>query len=207
MSVSVKPKRNKSFWREVLETILLTVVIFFLIQTVTGHRLVKSISMQPNLYENYRLLVNKMPYFHFDLNGVLRLIPFVKVEGNNVVFPFGGAKRGDIVVIDRKNQADDLVKRVIGLGGEKLEIKTGQVFINDKLLEEPYLKDKVQTYQNYAPITIPPDQLFVMGDNRNNSSDSRAWGCVRPDEVVGKVEMRYYPFGDGWGIIFRPIYN
>jgi signal peptidase I len=200
-----KTKKPKSFWREVIETLILTVIIFFLVQLCISHRLVRSVSMQPNLYEDYRLIVNKVAYFQVDLNNLFGWFNGGKSENPNIVFPFGGLQRGDIVVLHREGQEDDLIKRLIGLPGEKLEIKNGKVYINDKLLPENYVKGTPTG--EYPATVIPAGYAFVMGDNRNSSSDSRSFGAVPVSALIGKAEFRYYPFGDGWGFFSRPSYS
>ena len=104
----------------------------------------------------------------------------------------------DVVVLDINPHSDLLIKRVIGLPGDRVEIRGGQVFINGKLLNEPYLSQP--TYGDYGPIDVPPLHVFVLGDNRGFSNDSRAFGPIPLDDVVGRAWFSYWPPGQ-WGLI------
>lgn len=107
-------------------------------------------------------------------------------------------KRGDIVVFKKKEKNDDYIKRIIGLAGDRVRISDGQVYLNNKLLNEPYLRNSSYTQPGMsAPenieVTVPPKSYFVLGDNRSVSSDSREWGFVTKDEIKGLVFLRYWP--------------
>jgi signal peptidase I len=193
-------RRRKSFWREVLETVLLTILIFFLVKSLIQNFRIQGSSMEPNFHTNQLLLVNKAAYFHFDINAWLRIIPGVNADGTNVVWLFGGPHRGDVVVLEPPDvPTEDYIKRVIALPGEKIEVRDGTVFINDKPLKENYIKEK--PYSTYGPAVVPPNTIFVMGDNRNASRDSRIFGFLPFDKVVGKAMFIYWPFGEQWGIV------
>jgi signal peptidase I len=115
------------------------------------------------------------------------------------IMPFGQPKRGDIVVFRYpRDPSRDFIKRVVALPGETVEIKAGQVYVNNQRLEEPYIMDN-PTYSK-EPAVVLPDQYFVLGDNRNNSSDSHVWGPVPVDNVIGKAWLTYWPIQD-WGSI------
>ena len=198
-------RQSKSFWREILETVIMTIVIFFIIKALIANFRIVGTSMEPNYHTNQLILVNKASYFHFDLNAWLRFVPGVKADGQNVIWPFGGAHRGDIIVLEPPDApTDDYIKRVIGLPGEKVEVKGGIVYINDTPLNEPYIKEKA--FNPYGPVTVPNDAFFVMGDNRNGSRDSRSFGFLPFDKVIGKAMIVYWPTGDGWGPIPDPKY-
>jgi signal peptidase I len=160
--------------RELLETIVLTVIIFAVINFATGRFRIEGPSMRPNLEEGQYLIVNKIVY---------RLHP---------------PQRGDIVVFNHPRNTDrDLVKRIIGLPGETVRVQDGHVFVNETLLVEPYI-----TYQANARAPVEyqlgPDEYFVLGDNRPNSDDSRRWGALNRDQIVGKVWISYWP-PSSWG--------
>lgn len=106
---------------------------------------------------------------------------------------FGELKRGDIVMfLYPKDRTKSYIKRIIGLPGEMVEIKSGQVFINDELLDEPYVENSYnQAKPNFPPQKIPEYQYFVLGDNRDNSSDSRFWGTVDKELIKGKYLTTY----------------
>jgi signal peptidase I len=118
---------------------------------------------------------------------------------NRLAYRLGDPKRGDIIVFLNPVNQDDVpyIKRVIGLPGETVSIDQGQVSINGVDIREPYLETVTQRGGVWQ---VPADSLFVMGDNRNNSSDSRQWGMVALDSVIGKAEAIYWPPGD-WRIL------
>jgi signal peptidase I len=113
-----------------------------------------------------------------------------------------GLKRGNIVTADTDEKTSNgnemiIIKRVIGLPGERVTIKNGNVYINDALLDEPYLAEGVRTaphLEKYADVTLQKDQYYLLGDNRTNSRDSRDIGPVSRDEIAGKLILRFYPF-------------
>lgn len=167
----------KSVLREVVETIFLTVVIFFLIQTVVRNFRVVGNSMEPNLHDSQYLIVDKISY---------RL---------------GEPRRGDVIVFEPPNRpGEDYVKRVIGRPGELVEVRNGQVLVNNRPLDEPYVGYPAS--YSMAARRIGPNELFVLGDNRNSSSDSHNWGMLSQDKVVGRAWISYWP-PDKWGVIPR----
>jgi signal peptidase I len=143
-------------------------VLFLAINAISSRIRVKSISMQPTLYEKDFVIVNKLAY------------------------QLGEPNRGDIIIFDHpfNKDTEPYIKRVIGLPGETVKVENGQVFINDFPLQEPYIKAPPSYKGTW---TIPPDTLFVLGDNRNNSSDSHQWGTVPLENVIGKALLVYFP--------------
>ena len=160
---------------DVLETLILSVVLFLGINAISARIRVESISMQPNLYAGDFVIVNKLAY------------------------KLGVPRRGDIIVFRYPPDPTQTpyIKRVIGLPGDKIHIADGQVYVNNELLIEPYLK---VTTSRGGDWTIPANSLFVMGDNRNNSSDSRSWGMVPMENVIGKALVIYWPPKD-WAVL------
>ena len=157
--------------RDVLETVLPAIILAFLITHFVGQRtLVLSCSMEPNLHENQQLIVDKLTYH------------------------FRHPERGEIVVIDMGEGEIPLIKRVVGLPGETLEIKDNRVLIDGQVLSESYLAEAYQ--HDYGPFTIPADSVFVMGDNRNNSRDSRMIGPIALDRIVSRAWVRVWPVED-----------
>ena len=162
---------------EWVKTIVISLIIALVITTFMKPTIVKHYSMQPTLDENDFLIINRLLYTR------------------------GTPERGDIIVFE-SNQMDNngdqklLIKRIIALPGEEIEIRGGQVYINEELLTEPYLEDGY-THGNIHQI-IPQDTLFVMGDHRNNSLDSRDedLGLVNFEDIVGKAFIRLYPFSE-----------
>lgn len=161
----------KSKTRELVETVTLALVLAFGVRTTVAEaRFIPTTSMVPTIQVDDRVLVEKVSYW------------------------FGPPRRGDIVVCrapEVTGYRDDLIKRVVGLPGERLRVQEGKVFINGAALNEPYLNEA--PHYTLPERTIPPDSLFVMGDNRNNSADSHVWGYLPTDNVIGKASFRYWP--------------
>lgn len=111
-------------------------------------------------------------------------------------YRFGSVDRGDIVVFDTPegvwSEFDEMIKRVIGLPGDTIAARGGQVLVNDVPLDEPYLHPDAIT-MDFGPVTVPEGQVFLMGDNRHRSSDSRTFGAVDIDRIVGQARARYWP--------------
>ena len=167
--------------REVLVTLAIALVIFFLIQTTIQSSIVLYNSMEPNLHEGQRIIISKIVYW------------------------FHEPDRGDIIVFPNPNNPDeDYIKRIIGLPGETVEIKDGVVHIhqadgNNLVLDESeYISDPADN--DFLGVIIPEDNYFVMGDNRNNSYDSRRGWTVPRDEIVGKAWLSIWPLSD-WGLV------
>jgi signal peptidase I len=178
----------KTTWavlREVGETIILTLIIFLLIQTVIRNFRVVGTSMVDNLHDGQYLIIDKLSY-----NPLL----------TNVI-GLGGPQRGDVIVFEPPNRpTEDYVKRIVGLPGETVEIKNSQVFINGQPLDQPYLPG-TPSY-TMPPRVVPEGHVFVLGDNRNNSNDSHNWGPLPVENIVGRAWLSYWP-PDEWGTISR----
>jgi len=198
-------KRDKSLFREYFELIAETAVFVFFVMTFVAQAFqIPTGSMEPTLLIGDFLLVNKMAYTQ----------PVMPLEG--LLLPHKAIHRKDIVVFKwPKELTKDFVKRVIALEGEKVEIRDKQVFINDKAIEEPYkvhsdsqVYAKNDTYHyddairdNYGPVVVPPGQVFVMGDNRDNSADSRYWGFLPLSYIKGRPWVIYFSYSaerDAW---------
>jgi signal peptidase I len=188
------PEPRKTDWkrtlRDILETLGLALVLFLAINAVSARVRVDGFSMRPTLENNQFVLVYRLAYLD------------------------GRFERGDIVVFRPPMYPqeepwrhwlgmpgfsiyEDYIKRVIGLPGETVRIQNGQVFINDIPLEEPYIASPPQ----YSGVwQVPEGHIFVLGDNRNNSSDSHSWGPLPVENVVGKAVLVYWPFRD-WMVL------
>jgi signal peptidase I len=165
------PEKRASFGRfllDLFETVALSVVLFLAINAISARIRVESISMQPTLYEGDFVIVNKLAY------------------------KFGEPGRGDVIVFHYppNPNIEPYIKRIIGLPGDTVRVEGEQVFVNDVPLQEPYIKAPPQYSGEWK---VPEDSLFVLGDNRNNSSDSHSWGMVPLDNVIGKAEVVYWP--------------
>jgi signal peptidase I len=170
-------KRGLHVVREILETIVPAILIALLINLFLAQATrVYGQSMEPNLHSDQRLVVEKLSY-----NRYLRYW-----------LSLNGPERGDVVVIRLHEQSDELlIKRVIGMPGDEVAIHDGQVFVNGQSLVEPYLAGATTGF--YGPTIIPPLHIFVLGDNRGFSNDSRSFGTVPLEDVVGRAWFSYWP--------------
>ena len=168
-----QPQGGLGSWiRDILETVLPAILIVLVVNVFLAQATrVEGQSMEPNLHNNQRLIIEKISY---------RL---------------HSPSRGDIVVIKMENRhSDPLIKRVVGLPGETIEIRDGHVYINGEKLNEPYLEQL--TYGNTGPHVIVPGYIFVLGDNRGASNDSRSFGEVKIASIVGRAWFRYWPLDE-----------
>jgi signal peptidase I len=181
--------------REIIETLLLAALIFFLVRLVVLNFRVDGESMLPNLHNEEMLLVNRNAYRSVEFNG-------------EDYFPFDPPGRGDIVVFDPPNRSDKpYIKRIIGLPGDHVTFGDGRVFINGEPLEEDYITERTRCGQrDTCDVIVPEGSVFVMGDNRNNSSDSRVFGPVPLENVVGKAWITYWPPSD-FGFVPHESYD
>jgi len=182
--------------REIVETLLLALVIFVGVRLVVLNFRVDGDSMIPNLTNGEMLLVNRNVYFHFDLDGVLDALPFVERDGENIVYPFHPPERGDIIVFNPPEQPTDkpYIKRVIALPGERVTFEGVNVVIDGIQLNEPYIiEDTGCGGSQICDVVVPEGHVFVLGDNRNNSTDSRSFGVVDVDAIIGKAWIGYWP--------------
>lgn len=186
----------KAAIRDILETLILTAVIFFVVQSVVKNFKVEGSSMEPTLHDGEFLLVDKAVYWSLSPNLVHVVLPGVDESGQTTrVFFFHPPQRGDIIVFEYPNDTSrDFIKRVIGVPGDTVEIRDGQVLVNNVALNEPYIAAPPQ-YQ-MPPKRVLPGQFFVLGDNRNNSSDSHVWGLVPWFDIIGQAWVSYWPLGD-----------
>jgi signal peptidase I len=185
--------------REVAETIVLTLLIFLLIRNVAQNFRVEGSSMEPNFHDRQFLIVNRFAYcpgFHLD-------IPFLDIHWQKV-WCVWEPKRGDVVVFHAPDQPKEYIKRVIGLPGETVQLDKGQVLVDGQPLDEPY--ETRRNTRSSPAVTLGPNELFVMGDNRPNSRDSRNWGALPMDAVVGRTLLSYWP-PEHWSIVSRATFT
>jgi signal peptidase I len=189
--------------REVIETLLLALLIFVAVRAVVLNFRVDGHSMDNSLDNNEMLLVNRNAYFSFDTDKWFGWIPGVDSEDGDLAYPFGTPERGDIVVLtppDQVNTDKPYIKRVIGIPGDTIEIHDEGVYINGTRLDEPYIDGRPTNCdlddEVCGPLEVPEDSVFVMGDNRTNSSDSRVFGLVPIDNIIGKAWVTYWPVDD-----------
>jgi signal peptidase I len=164
----------KRWLREFVEIVVIAGALFLAVNTASARVRVESISMEPNLYEGQFVVVNRLAYRWAD------------------------PERGDIIVFYfPNNPAKRYIKRVIGVSGDQVSASNGSVFVNGIPLDEPYLASRPNYEGEWA---VGPGELFVLGDNRNNSNDSKNWGMLELDAVIGKAIFIYWPLGD-FGLI------
>ena len=195
MTTTVK----KSVIREYFESIVIAVILALFVRTwVVQAFKIPTGSMENNLLIGDHLLVNKF------------IVGPTPLAIGRALLPVRPIRRGDIVVFKYPDEPDrDFIKRVIGLPGETVELRNKKVYINGKPIDEPYVHflsppssagqevTSADVLENYAPVTVPPDHYFVMGDNRDNSQDSRYWGFLPRDYVKGKALLIYWSYESG----------
>jgi len=171
--------------REIVETLLLAALIFFLVRLVVLNFRVDGESMLPNLDDGQMLLVNRNAYQFLDIGGTR-------------YYPFDPPDRGDVVVFEPPTNSDKpYIKRIVGLPGDEVTFGKGQVFVNGVMLDEDYIQDPTRCGQrDFCDEVVPEDHVFVLGDHRSNSSDSRAFGVVPVESIVGKAWLSYWPRDD-----------
>ena len=193
MSQKSDKANRENFWLEGFKTIGLSLFLAFGIRTFgAAAYYIPSGSMEPTLQINDRLMVDKLSY------------------------RFKSPQRGDIVVFTppkaalvacgvSQNSNDSWVKRAIGLPGDKVEVKGGKVYVNNRPLQEPYIASKPQ-YQ-LATVTVPPNAYLVLGDNRNNSCDGHMWGFLPRNQIIGRAFVEYWPLNRLGGLNQRPTFT
>jgi signal peptidase I len=188
---------KKSAAREYFESLVVAVILALFVRTFVFQAFkIPTGSMENNLLVGDHLLVNKMA-FAPTMTGLER-----------VLLPQKPVGRGDVMVFKYPEQPDrDFIKRVVGLPGDRLELRRKRVYINDVLLEEPYVRyleppspDGIvregDLREEYGPVTVPEGQYFMMGDNRDNSEDSRYWGFLPASYVKGEALIIYFSVGE-----------
>jgi signal peptidase I len=190
--------KPKSKIQEYIEAIVIAVVIAFFIRTfVVQAYKIPSGSMKPTLQIGDHILVSKFNY------GVK--IPFLR----NTLIPVGTPKRGDIIVfIYPEDRSKDFIKRLVGLPGDTIEIRDKNILVNGQPWNDTHgvhsdsliIPGSVQPRDNFGPVTVPADSIFAMGDNRDESYDSRFWGFVKEKDILGKALVIYWSWNgeDHW---------
>ncbi len=160
--------------REIIETLLLTLFIFWLVNTATGRFRIEGFSMLPTLKEGEMVIINKLSYY------------------------LGDPQRGDVIVLHFPNdRSRDFIKRIMAVPGDHIEVSDGDVVINGTTLDEPYINAAPSYSGSWI---VPENEYFVLGDNRNNSSDSHNWSFLPRDDIVGKAWFIYWG-PEAWGLV------
>ncbi len=164
-------EKIRAFFKEMLETILIALVLILVIEGLSDRVKIEGFSMLPSLHQNDRVIVSKLAY-----------------RSNEI-------ERGDIVVFDYPNNPEEeYIKRVIGIPGDVISISDGSVVLNGDVLEENYIDEFI--LGEMEELVVPAGTVFVLGDNRNHSSDSRYWGSLPSEYIIGKAIFIYWPFAD-----------
>ncbi len=165
----------RSWLQDTLETLLLAAILFFVINTLTGRYQVHGQSMVPSLHDGQYLIASKVTYW------------------------LHAPERGDVVVLQPPGRSGTVpyIKRVIGLPGDLVEVRDQRVWVNGIALNEPYIHAPPNYPGNWV---VGEGEYFVLGDNRNNSSDSHSWGLLPEDHIIGKAFFSYWP-PEHWGRI------
>lgn len=167
--INIKMKQEIKEW---IITIVVAILLVVIIRSfLLDNRVVPTTSMVPSIVPGDRLFVEKITH---------------KVSG---------VERGDVIVFEPPENLHlegDLIKRLIALPGDSVEVKNGKLYINDLTIEEPYVAEPIQ--YTMEKIVVPPGKIFVLGDNRNRSYDSHAWGVADMDSIKGKALITYWPF-------------
>lgn len=180
----------RTFLFEALETLLLGVGAFLILQASVQNFRVQGQSMDPTLVNQQHLLVSKLAYAALPFQTALAATTG-EHEGDTA-YVFNPPQRGDIVVFHLADrQQADLVKRVVGLPGETVEMRDGRVYVDERLLEEPYLSAFDDSDE--PPIVVSEGHYYVLGDNRAVSFDSRSMGPISLEYIVGKAWVTYWP--------------
>ena len=199
-----RPRYGRIAW-ELTQTLVLAVLIFLLVRTVAQNFRVEGPSMEPGLHDGQYLLVNKAVYFKLDVGTFSKFIPFIDAEDGEEKYLFHGPQRGDVVVFRYpRDPSRDFIKRIIGVPGDHIRIADGIVYVNDIAINEDYVSahsgrdlDSLESVGcTDTEGRVPEGNYFVLGDNRPNSSDSRAWGCVPEENIIGKALLSYWPLDD-----------
>ncbi len=199
-------KKVKSVFREYAEAIFIALLLALFIRTFILQAFkIPSGSMEKTLLIGDHILVSKFAYGIHIPNE----IPFLNIKlFDDIILSQEVPKRGEIIVFKYpKNESRDFIKRVIGVPGDILEVRRQKVYINNQLYEEEHVwhtempqNDRFVPRDDFGPVIVPPKHLFMMGDNRENSQDSRFWGFLNVDKVKGKALVIYWSWNaiDNW---------
>ena len=191
----------KNIAKELTITILLVVSVFLFITISVQNTVVVGNSMNPTISDTQHIFVNKMVYIRFSRNIVRHFMPWVSDSPNPVTYPFHQPRRGEIIVFYPPGGGNvEYIKRVIAVPGDKIGLRRGKVVLNGVTLDEPYVQNSSPTTESRDIITVPVGNVFVMGDNRPHSEDSRVFGPVPQENIIGKAWVTYWPSSE-WGFV------
>ena len=207
----------RTILRELFETVVLARLIYLTLHLSIQNFQVLGPSMKPTLEDGEYVLVNKLVYARLKPWDLVGLLPFVNVDELEGIYPFHSPRHGDVVIFrfcngsgthigqlpgcpyDLPNKpARDFVKRVVAVHPDTVEIVKGQLFVNGDLVHEPYITH--ESSRSMQKRLVPLDYYFVLGDNRQESNDSRAWGPVPAENVIGQAWGSFWPL-DRWQLL------
>jgi len=173
------PSRGRNVLIETLETLALALLLFLAINFISARIRVDGSSMVPSFHDGDYVIVNRLAY------------------------ELGEIERGDVIVFPYPlDPEEDFIKRVIGLPGDRVSVNDGQLFLNGTPLDEEYIREPMRATMD--EVVVPAGYVYVMGDNRNDSDDSRRWGPLSIEAIIGKAVFRYWPLADV-GVVDHPI--
>jgi signal peptidase I len=185
-----RPGSSRHVVLGLLQSLTQAFLLFFIISSLIGRFEIEQTSMEPNFHEGQRVVVNQLGSVLHGFSGSTIYAATGSQETPSVL------RRGQVIVLHDAlaHEADPLIKRLIGLPGDTLEIRDGDVWLNDEILDEPYVNGlQTDCAQYCGPLTLGPEEYYVMGDNRPVSRDSRYFGPIVADQIVGHVFLRYWP--------------
>ena len=181
-----------------IETVLLVLALYLVLRIFLIPYQVDGASMSPDLRDGERVFVHRMAYTRFDPEALWNTLPWSDRAGHDDVFPSTRPERGDIIVLHPPTaSAEPYIKRVIGLPGERVTFREGLVFIDGQALTEPYIEGAITSCipGPWCSLTVPNDAVFVLGDNRRDSTDSRFFGTISYDHIIGQAVFSNWPPG------------
>ena len=187
----------RRFLLDMGETLGLAVFLFLIVQSLAQNYVVTGGSMEPSVHDHELIIVNKAVYFSLNRESVDDLVPFFDLPDGDDVYLFHPPQRGEVIVLTSPEGDNvDLIKRVIGVPGDTVGFDShgGPIRINGIEIAETWLSNDQRT--RGQDITLGEDEYFVMGDNRRSSQDSRHWGTVERERIIGKALLTYWPLKD-----------
>lgn len=189
--------RSSTLLGEIFRTLLFALIVFLSARLLVLPYQVDGRSMAPNLQDRERVLVNRAVYIHLNLDSLVGWIPGLGGVADDSYYPFHSPQPGDIVVLNPPQYSTEpYIKRTIATAGDVVDIRDGKVFVNGVELDEPYV-DGVDTYcyssEFCTGYVVPLDTIYVLGDNRPDSFDSRSFGAVPLDNIIGKAWFSNWP--------------
>lgn len=196
--------------RDILQMLLILVLVFTAARTFFLPFQVEGASMSPSLTNGERIFVNRTAYSSINIKQIANVLPGVNLADDAGLYPFSEPQRGDIIVLesDQTTNGSPYIKRIIGLPGETVTFSQGIVFVDGEPLVEDYIPGAMTHCQlwHYCHVTVPEGFVYVLGDNRTDSEDSRTFGAIPNEDIVGKAYFRNWPYEE-IGPIHHPNYG